>query len=76
MRRIISVLAVMAVVAAMVAVMAMPAFAAPPQGLTNFGQCASTEATFFPPGPAKGQDQSLARGFNPSGTNLQCPVGD
>jgi hypothetical protein len=39
----------------------------------NFGQCAAFEARDFPPGPEHGQDLSMARLFNPSGLDLQCP---
>ncbi len=64
------------VMAAIVAASAIPAFAGTFSGNgTNFGQCASAEARFFPPGPEHGKDLSLASQFNPSGANFQCPKG-
>ena len=80
MRRIISVLAVAALMAAMMVAMAMPAFAVNQGGgqsgerPLNFGNCASVEATTFPAGPAKGEDQSLARVYNPHARNIECPA--
>ena len=80
MRRIISVLAVAALMAAMMVAMAMQAFAVNQGGgqsgerPLNFGNCASVEATTFPAGPAKGEDQSLASVNNPHERNLQCPA--
>ena len=80
MKRIIMMLTVASVMALMMLVMAMPVFAVGAGGgqsgerPENFGNCASDEATSFPPGPAKGGDQSLASEFNPHGSNLQCPA--
>jgi hypothetical protein len=69
MRRIIVLGMVALVMATMMLAMAAPAFPA----ATNFGHCASAEARFFPPGPEHGKDMSLARYFNPHGSNFQCP---
>ncbi|MDQ3911820.1 MAG: hypothetical protein M3305_08650 [Actinomycetota bacterium] len=62
------------VVAGMMVVTVASAFAGPQAQHTNFGACASYEARTYPPGPDKGQDQSLARFYNPAGANQQCPV--
>jgi hypothetical protein len=68
MRRIVMLVTVTLVMAAMMSAMAAPAFPA----ARNFGHCASAEARYFPPGPEHGKDMSLARFYNPHGSNLQC----
>ena len=80
MKRILLVMTVALVMAAMMVAMAMPAFAVNQGGgqsgerPLNFGNCASVEATTFPAGPAKGEDQSLARVYNPHARNIECPA--
>ena len=76
MKRVLVLATVALVVAAIMVASAIPAFAGTFSGNgTNFGQCASAEARFFPPGPEHGQDLRLASQFNPSGENFQCPKG-
>jgi hypothetical protein len=76
MKRIMVLVTVALVMAAMMVATAMPAFAGTFSGNgTNFGQCASAQARFFPPGPAHGKSLSLASQYNPSGANFQCPKG-